>query len=327
MRADTAAAAPAQASTAAGPLYFFNIDHDPRDQFVGRGPLTPEAAATANCYCFTYGPDGKLQRIEFERAGTAMPDPLYHAQRIDFERAPGIERRWYRDDSGQPVINLNGVAGEELTLNAAGFPTAVTNINGSGGHMRDVEGVIRYERTLDRQSRLQSVRRTGLLGTYIRDDDGDFENRCTYDSQDRLVDYGNYDASGQLLNDDDGVADIRTTYSSLPGSTLVSESYFDASGQPVEEKSTGIHERQSTYDPRGFLLSEAYFDNTGAPTAKADTGIHERRYTYDDRGNQTSEEFFGIDGLPKDQKISGFARDQLPVRRQEPGEREVLHRR
>jgi hypothetical protein len=299
---------PAPAPVPSGPLYFFNLDHDARDQFVGRGPLTPEAAATANCYCFTYGPDGKLQRIEFERAGTPMPDPLYHAQRIDIERAPGIERRWYRDNAGQPVVNLNGVAGEELTLNAAGFPTAVTNLNGSGGHMRDADGVIRYERTLDKQSRLASVRRSGLLGTDILDDEGDFEDRCTYDAQGRQVEYSNYDSSGQPLNDEEGIALIRTSYSSMPGSSLVSESYFDTTGQPVEEKSSGIHERQSTYDPRGFLLSEAYFDSTGAPTANADTGIHERRYVYDDRGNQTSEEFFGVDGLPKDQKISGFAR-------------------
>jgi hypothetical protein len=302
------AAPPVPAPVPSGPLYFFNIDHDARDQFVGHGPLTPEAAATANCYCFTYGPDGTLQRIEFERAGTPMPDPLYHTQRIDFEGAPGVERRWYRDDAGQPVVNLNGVAGEELTLNAAGFPTAVTNLNSSGGHMRDVDGVIRYDRTLDKQSRLVSVRRTGLLGTYILDDEGNFENRCSYDNQNRPVEYDNFDSSGQPLNDEEGVAIIRTTYSSMPGSNLVSESYFDATGQPAEEKSTGIHERQSTYDPRGFLLSEAYFDNTGAPTTKLATGIHERRYTYDDRGNQTSEEFFGVDGQPKDQKISGFAR-------------------
>ena len=37
---------PDPAPVPSGPLYFFNLDHDARDQFVGRGPLTPEAAAT-----------------------------------------------------------------------------------------------------------------------------------------------------------------------------------------------------------------------------------------------------------------------------------------
>jgi YD repeat-containing protein len=305
-RPGTPASAPAPAPS--GPLYFFNLDHDARDQFVGRGPLTADAAKTADCYCFTYGPDGKLARIEFTRAGTPMPDPLFHAERIDIERAPGIERRWYRDDSDQPVVNSNGVDGEELTLNAAGFPTVVVNLNNSGGHMRDVDGVIRYDRTLDNQSRLVRVRRTGLLGTFIRDNEGEFESRCSYGAQNRLVEYDNYDDSGQPLNDDEGVASIRTSYTPLLGSNEVTESYFDATGQPVAEKSTGIHQRQSTYDPNGFLLSEAYFDIAGAPTAKADTGIHERRYVYDERGNQTSEEFYGVDGQPKDQKIYGFAR-------------------
>jgi hypothetical protein len=301
------------ATPPAGPLYFFNIDLDPRYQIVGQGPVQPQAAATSDCYCFTYGADGKLQRIEFDRAGTAMPDPLLGAPRIDFEYAPGVERRWYRNGAGRPVVNTNGVEGEELTLNPAGFPTAVTNLNDSGGHMRDTAGVIRYDRTLDKQSRLVRGRRTGLLGTNIRDNDGDFETRSTYDAQSRRVEYDNYDASGQPIEDDEGVASTRTAYptaaqNSAPAGTETDETYFDATGQPVEEKSTGIHARQRTYDPRGFLLTEAYFDTSGAPIADAITGVHECRYVYDDKGNESSEEFFGVDGQPKDEKVSGFAR-------------------
>jgi hypothetical protein len=297
-----------EAIVPSGPLYFFNIDLDPRYQIIGHGPVPPQAAATTDCYCFTYDAGGKLQRIEFDRAGTAMPDPFFHAPRVDFEYAPGLERRWYRDGAGHPVVNVNGVEGEELTLNPTGFPTAVTNLNDSGGHMRDTAGVIRYDRTLDRQSRVILGRRTGLLGINIRDNDGDFETRSSYDTQSRRVDYGNYDASGEPSEDNDGVASMRTRYASAPDATEVTESYFDATGQPAEEKSSGIHERQRSYDPRGFLLNEAYFDTSGAPTTDSATGVHERRYVYDDKGNESSEEFFGVDGLPKDEKVSGFAR-------------------
>jgi hypothetical protein len=291
-----------------GPAYFFNIDPDPRYQIVGRGPVTPQAAATANCYCFTYDPAGKLQRVEFDRAGTAMPDPFFHAARIDFDYAPGVEHRWYRDGAGQPVVNVNGVEGEELTLNADGFPTVVINLNDSGGHMRDNAGAMRYDRSLDKQSRVVRGRRTGLLGTDIRDDNGCFETRTTYDAQSRRVEYGNYDSSGQPLDDIDGVASVRTTYGGNPDSTEMTASYFDASGQPAEEKSRGIHAQESIYDPRGFLVSESYFDLNGAPTTDASTGIHERRYVYDDKGNETSEEYFGVDGQPKNHRLLGFAR-------------------
>jgi hypothetical protein len=291
-----------------GPQYFFNIDLDPRYQILGEGPLPPEQAPTADCYCFTYSPDGKLQRIEFDRAGAPMNDPLFRTARIDFQYSPGVERRWYRDGTGQPEKNINGVAGEELILNPAGYPTAVTNLNDSGGTMRDNDGIVRIERTLDSQSRVVKGRRTGLLGVYITDGTGLFETRTVYDNQSRTVEYDNDDASGKPLNDNEGIASIRTTYDVRPEGDAVTESYFDASGEAAEEKSTGIHERQSLYDPRGFLISTAYFDAGGTPTTDGMTGLHERRMVYDERGNQTSEEFFGTDGRPVNHRALGFAR-------------------
>ena len=297
-----------KAQVPSGPLYFFTVRLDPRYQIVGQGPLSAEQAATADCYCFTYGKDGKLQRIEFERAGMPMIDPFFNAARVDFEYAPGIERRWYRDGAGNAVADSNGVNGEQLTLNPAGFPTAVTNLNDSGGTMRDNEGVVRIDRQLDRASRVIEGRRVGLLGINIHDNDGFFATHTIYDNQSRPIEYDNFDSSGQPLNDDEGVASVQTAYGQVPGGALVTDSYVDAAGQPAEEKSTGIHQRQSVYDPRGFLLNESYFDAAGAPTADITTGVHERRLAYDERGNRTSEEYFGVDGMPRNHRVLGFAR-------------------
>lgn len=290
------------------PHNFFTIDIDARDQIIGTGALTEEAAAKANCYCFTYGPDGKVQRIEYHQAGVPVPDQLLQATRIDFEYRPGLERRWYRDAQGQLVRNPDGIQGEELTLNAAGFPTDIANLNENGARIRDASGVIHYVRTLDDKGRPTSAQRIGLLGIAIRDENGLFETRSVYDDQGHRIEYSNYDDSGNLLNDNDGVATIRTTYTLYPDATQVVASYFDASGQAVEEKSSGVHQCMRMLDKRGFLLSETYFDATGAPTLNDINGIHERRYEYDDRGNQLSEEFFGIDDKPKNQKNSGYAR-------------------
>ena len=302
----TAHPAPAPIS---GPLYFYNIDLDPRYQLIGIGPLAVDAAPTADCYCFTYGSDGKLQRVDYQRAGTSMPDPFFHASRIDFEYGPGLERRWYRDAQGRPVTNLNGVEGEELTLNEDGYPIAVTNLNDSGGHMRDMSGAIRYSRGLDKQGRLVRGLRSGLLGTDITDNSGYYETRTTYDKQDEPVEYGNFDSSGQPLNNNEGVALIRTATTLSPDSKQVVENYFDTANQPAEEKSTGVHQRQSKFDSRGFLLSEADFDASGAPTTDSTNGIHETRYQYDEHGNQMSVEFFGIDGQPKNHRVLGYARE------------------
>ncbi len=284
------------------PDYFFTVNLDPRYQFSGTGALTEEDAAKANCYRFLYNSSGKLEEIEYRRAGILMPDPLLGVARIDFEYAPGIERRWFRDAQGQPVRDIDGIYGEELTLNPSGFPTAVTNLDDSGGHIRDNSSVLQYVRTLDEHNRLIVGRRMGLFGTPITDDSGFYETRTTYDAQGQIVERSNYDASGNLLNNNDGFAQVRTIYTIYPDSTQIIESYFDTSSLPVEEKSDGVHQLQRTLDKRGFTLDEAYFDTTGAPTVTSDNGIHERRYTYDDRGNQITEEFFDVNGRPTDQK-------------------------
>ncbi len=291
-----------------GPAYFFTLELDPRYQYVGTGELTEDDAAHANCYRIDYNADGKPQQIEYRRAGVPMPDPLLGVPRIDFDYQAGTERRSFHDTQGHAVKGIDGICGEELMLNAAGFPTSVTNLDESGGRTRDRAGVIKYVRTLDEHNRLIMGRRTGLLGTEITDDNGFFETRTVYDPQGRVMERGNYDASGNPLNNDEGTASVRTTYTLYPDSTLTIESYYDASGLAAEEKSSGVHQVQRTVDQRGLLLDEAYFDNTGAPTSTLDDDIHERRYTYDERGNELTEEFFNTDGKPCNQKTGGFAK-------------------
>jgi hypothetical protein len=290
------------------PRYFFTIDLDPRYQIVGTGALTDEEAATANCYFFTYDTDGKVQRIEYRRAGAAAPDPLFEVPRIDFEYKPGIERRWYRDAQGQPLANVDGIAGEELSLNPAGYPIKVTNLDASGDPTRDSRWVIHYVRTLDAQNRLVNAHRTGLLGINITDNAGYFDTRTVYDDQGRRMEYGDYDASGNPIDDSDGVALIRTTYTLYPDSIEVIESYFNASGLAIAEKSSGVHQRQRTFDHRGLLIDEAYFDVTGAPTLDSDLQVHEHRFDYDEKGDLLSEEFYDVDGKPKNQQPSDYAR-------------------
>jgi YD repeat-containing protein len=305
----TADSSPAESPSLLGTTrYFFTVDLDPRYQITGKGALTEEAAGVSNCYCLIYDTNGRLERMEYRRAGRPIADPLFQVARIDFEYEPGIERRWYRNEHGQPTNDVDGIAGEQLALNPAGFPLSVTNLDEAGKPVRDGNWVLRYDRTLDEHNRLISARRTGLLGVDITDGNGLFETRTVYDNQGRRMEYGNYDSAGNPLDDNDGVALTRTTYTLYPDSTAVIESYFDASGLAVAEKSTGVHQRQRTYDNRGLLLSEAYFDVTGAPTLDEKMKIHEHRYEYDDRGELLAEDFFGIDGKPKNQQPDGFAR-------------------
>jgi hypothetical protein len=304
--------APGPIGTYHAPTYFSTVDLDPRYQFVGTGALTEEDAARSNCYRLLYNSNGRLQRIEYRRASVLMPDPRLRVAIIDFEYEPGIERRWFRDAQGQLIRDVDGIEGEELTLNAAGYPTDVTNLDESGARTRDNNGVIHYVRTLDDHNRVVALRRIGLFGSAITDDSGFFETRTVYDAQGRPVERSNHDASGNLLNNDDGIALVRTTYTIYPDSTQTIESYFDASGLPANEKGSGVHQRQSIFDKRGLLLDESYFDATGAPTdTQEDTvhdNVHERRYTYDERGNKLTEEFFDTNGKPINQKDFDFAR-------------------
>ncbi len=291
-----------------GPRYYFSIDLDPRYQIVGTGALTEEDAASANCYELTYDAAGKLRQVEYRRAGIVMPDPIFGVPVIVIEDQPGIERRWFRDAQGRPIRDASGIEGEELTLNAAGYPTDITNLDATGARLRDSNGVVHYVRTLDNLNRLIIGRRIGWFGTAITDNDGYFETHTLYDNESQRIEYSNHDASGSLLNDNDGVATVRTTYTLYPDYTQISRSSFDANGLAVEEGRSGVHEFQETIDHRGFLLSEAYFDTTGAPCLDARGQVHEKRYTYDERGNNLSEAFFDIDGKPLDQARLGYAR-------------------
>jgi hypothetical protein len=296
-----------------GPVYYFNIDLDPHYGFTGTGELTAEQAETANCYRFAFNADGKLEQIEYRRAGKAAVDPSFGVAQIDFAYQPGLEHREFRDAHSMPMKNSQGVYGEELALNAAGDPTAVTNLDASGAHLRDDNGVVQYVRTLDDRGRVVSSRRIGLFGTAITDDSGYFERRWTYDESGRTIELDNYDEHGQPLNDNDGVAAIRSTYTIYPDSLQVTESYFDASGMATAERSTGVHQRVSAYDQRGFLVDEAFFDSTGAPTTClepgiGDTRVHERRLTYDDLGNLITEEFFDVNGRAVDKRGPEIAR-------------------
>ena len=302
-------AKPAPTATYTQPQYFYTIDLDPRYQFTGTGALTEEDATRAKCYRFAYDSEGRPQQIEYRSAGVPMPDPLFGVARIDFERQPGLERRWFRDAHGQPTHNVVGTAGEELALNAAAAPTVITNIDESGGRMHDTAGVYKYERTLDNDNRVTSTRRLGLLGTNITDNDGYFETHTSYDLQGRAIERANVDSSGAALNNNDGIATIRTTYTFYPDATQTTESYFDASGLPASDKTSGVHQLQRTLDKRGFLVDEAYFDSTGAPMMTIDDNIHERRDTYDDRGNLVSEQFLDTSGKPVEfQNAGSFAK-------------------
>lgn len=300
--------APHPAPVPSGPRYFYTIDLDPQYQIVGTGAMTQTQAAKSNAYRFTYGPNGKVTEIAYFRAGTPMPDPFFGVASIAFERQPGIERRWFHDTQGKLTKNIDDVAGEELSLNAAGFPTEVANLDEDGGRARDSNGVTHYVRVLDDHNRLIKGRRIGFFGNAVTDNNGFFETRTVYDEQGRPVERGNYDASGKLLNNNDGVALVRTSYTIYPDSIQSIESYFDASGLPVNDKGSGAHEVERTLDKRGLLLSESYYDLTGAPTLDVQGSVHERRYAYDDRGNEISEEFFDANGKPTDQDAAGFAK-------------------
>ncbi len=297
----------------AGPKYFFNIDLDSHYQFRGTGELTEEQAEKANCYRFVYDADGKLAQIEYLRAGKGTADPAFSVAQIDIEYAPGIEHRWFRNHRGEARKNSEGVFGEELALDAHGNVTAITNLDETGGHTRDENGVMQYVRTLDPAGRVITSRRIGLFGTAITDDSGFFERRWSYDPAGHAIEIGNYDDHGALLDNTDGVALIRSIYTIYPDSLDVIESYFDSSSLATGERSTGVHQRQRVFDKRGFLVDESYFDSTGAPTTYVepgvgDTRVHERKLTIDDEGNLTEEQFFDVNGRPVDELGPEIAR-------------------
>ncbi|MCO4747149.1 MAG: hypothetical protein KC912_20295 [Proteobacteria bacterium] len=63
----------------------------------------------------------------------------------------------------------------------------------------------------------------------------------------------------------------------------LSETYFDADGEPINRPGSAYHEQRSTFDALDRPLSVETFDADGEPAL--DEGVYGQRYTYDARGN------------------------------------------
>ena len=148
------------------------------------------------------------------------------------------------------------------------IPPTVTNLDESGGHVRDNNGVVQYVRTLDEHNRVivEPAHRVVRHGHHRR-------QRLLRDplapttTQGRTIERGNYDDHGNLLNNNDGVALVRTTYTIYPDATADHRKLFRRlRPRHRGDEAAACTSASASIDKRGFLVDEAYFDSTGAPT-------------------------------------------------------------
>ena len=234
-----------------------------------------------------------------------------------------------------PVNSVYGIAGEELTLNPAGFPTEIASLNASGDKVRDVDDVIRYVRTLDDHNRVIALERIGLLGTAITDNNGFFETRSSYDNLNRPVERNNYNSSGNLLANDNGIATVRTLYTAYPDWDQMTEATLMFPDSPLKTKKAAFTRSSAPPISAAFLsvkptltmreqlartmkpafmndatdttitrvlgnqLSEAYSGMDGNPTNQKPFDYAEVTYKYDDKNRVIEKSYFGDDGTPQ----------------------------
>lgn len=99
----------------------------------------------------------------------------------------------------------------------------------------------------------------------------------------------------ERMNANNGYAQIKFEWSE-DGRFLLSESYYDQSGDKSAHNTLGIHLVEYKRDKKGMLTEINYFDKKGNPIARKDTGVAKVVYTYDENGVRTKSMNIDKDG-------------------------------
>jgi predicted Ser/Thr protein kinase len=134
----------------------------------------------------------------------------------------------------------------------------------------------------------------GTDGKPKRNHHGYAKYTCQYDGRGNQIEFATYDENDTLTNLE-GYAITRRVFDER--NNKISESYFDVTGQPVENK-YGFASYQQSFDERGRQVKRATFDIEGKLALEQPQGHASWTARYDERDNLYHQRYFGIDGKP-----------------------------
>ena len=206
------------------------------------------------------------------------------------------------DENGKPVNGEDGYATVEWSYDDNGLITREfrTDINGIG--VADGNGRAGYERVYDDLSHILLERYIDPDGKAIANSVGYAEYRREYKGSD-LISESYYDESGMPVNRiDTGYASIRMIYDN--NHNRLSETYYNITDEVVNSLA-GYAKVIRAYDQKR-MISETYFDTQNQPVTIV-AGYSSKHRTYDENGNMTSESYFDESGFPVN-NINGYSK-------------------
>lgn len=127
-----------------------------------------------------------------------------------------------------------------------------------------------------------------------------------FDKYGNSVDRRHFGTAGQPVNSSSGIGQIRSKWTA-DGAYLLSDTYFDKSGRPVESSNSSVHAVVTELGANGRPQSITFNDLGGSPSVHKGMGYAIEAYEYDEKGRLTVRRFMRPDGSAANHGTWGVA--------------------
>ncbi|NTX67750.1 hypothetical protein HUA74_44625 [Myxococcus sp. CA051A] len=209
-------------------------------------------------------------------------------------RGRELERQFLGID-GRPVIAQEGCAKYAYRYNSQGLQTEVACFDDTSAPIPDAEGIHRSVTVYDERGRKVLHQYYTATGTLLESRDKPAQVKKVFDARGNIIESWRLDARGRLFQMPNDYARMAMTYDDKDRQT--SQSYFDASNNPMLLKKSNASRLEMSYDARGRLTGKRVLGSGGE--AQVDpSGISSSTFAYDTRDRLIERRYFGADGNP-----------------------------
>lgn len=202
---------------------------------------------------------------------------------------------------GYNIFRPVGIATMIKTRNDLGQVISVTTVNEEQKPVINEYGYSTIIYRYDDQGRIIYEFFTDALGNGVCDASGKAGFEQIYDNKDRVIMYRTLDGDGQPVSLDSGYAEYRREYL---GNNLVSESYYDETGEPVNCV-YGYEQEEWKYDKAGNMVLHRFLDDK-YELVNSELGYAEKRIELNNQNRITKIEYYGPNGMLSKQ-TAGYA--------------------
>ncbi len=191
--------------------------------------------------------------------------------RFEYDRNGYVSRKIYLDEKGQPMINFQGLAIEQLKNDAKGNVLENQFFDTNNKPVEIVDGYARFV--------------------------------ARYDSLGNQISWLCYNISNALCLNKEGIAGYYYEYNDQ--NKITKQTVIGVDGKPKCDNN-GIYIAKFEYDERGNEVKRTFYDATGRNYTLSTEKIAGWNSKYDENGNEIERTFFNVKGVPTECN-SGYA--------------------